>query len=279
VLRREAEGWAPLYRCIFRSTIWKGQQSSTKAVAVWIIGNVRHTDSGGTPAGSVDTTQIDIANACDLTRDTARSALVALREVGFVQVQRLHDGVRISVVDWEHWLRVGIESPSPARSQPSSAGQASLNLPGDAGQTRMRCATIPHASSKKEDQDGSDASHQVIGPAISPTTRRPGVPGYTETIDVFHRRYLAAYGQPPTWRAAEGSNLKRLLAAHGAEEVQRRIAILFESPPRWLTPPFSFGTLVANFDRLVVANVQGPGGKRGGLTPGEILQHAARRPR
>ena len=100
--------------------------------------------------------------------------------------------------------------------------------------------------------------------------------GYRESIDLFHRLYLEAYKSKPTWRAAEGAQLKRLLTTHGADEVQRRITNLFRAPPRWLRPPFTFGTLVKHFDHLVVGAVAGPNGRRGGMTPAEILAHARR---
>lgn len=83
----------------------------------------------------------------------------------------------------------------------------------------------------------------------------PSPSGYRESVDLFFLRFEAAYQAKPSWGQKQGSQLKRLLGSHSAAEVQRRIAILFDSPPNWLTPPFDFGTLVQHFDKLVVASV------------------------
>lgn len=80
-------------------------------------------------------------------------------------------------------------------------------------------------------------------------------PGYAETVELFYSRFQFAYGSKPSWGQKQGAQIKNLLKSHGATEVQRRIAILFDSPPSWLKPPFDLGTLVQHFDKLVVASV------------------------
>jgi hypothetical protein len=51
--------------------------------------------------------------------------------------------------------------------------------------------------------------------------------------------------------------------------VQRRIGILFDSPPSWLKPPYDLGTLVQHFDKLVMASVGSSSGRVEPKAPGE----------
>lgn len=79
---------------------------------------------------------------------------------------------------------------------------------------------------------------------------------HRRVVDAFHQRFLYAYGKAPTWRGAAGGRsmraLKELREAHGADEVIRRIGIMFDAPPSWLRPPFTVSTLASNFDRLLM---------------------------
>lgn len=84
----------------------------------------------------------------------------------------------------------------------------------------------------------------------------PPVSGYQETIDLFDRLYRdLTGGQKPTWGPIPGRHVKRLLKAHGADVVQARIRVLFESPPSFLsgTTP-DIATLVQHFDKLAPSN-------------------------
>lgn len=87
--------------------------------------------------------------------------------------------------------------------------------------------------------------------------KRPGkpeeTPGLKATIAAFDAAYRAAYSARPTWGGKQGAMMKRLVKAHGAEEVQRRIALLFEGVLTWPQPPYDLGVLVAQFDRLVAS--------------------------
>lgn len=104
--------------------------------------------------------------------------------------------------------------------------------------------------------------------AKSPRTKPPKgeLPGYRETIAAFNDAYTEAYGARPTWGMKQGAMLKRLLRQHGAEEVQRRIGVLFGRGLDWPQPPYTFGVLVSQFDRLV-----GAGPVRRGVKPSDVL--------
>lgn len=93
----------------------------------------------------------------------------------------------------------------------------------------------------------------------SPSARaaRAGAPGRLPSSDhalvvaAFHDRFLARYGSAPTWGSKQGSQVKRMLKAHPAAELVKRIAILFESPPAFLAScPPDMGTLEQHLDKL-----------------------------
>ncbi len=71
-------------------------------------------------------------------------------------------------------------------------------------------------------------------------------------IAEFTARYEAAYNASPSW-TKWSAQVKALLKQHSPDEIKRRIAILFTSPPSWLHGPYDFGTLVQHFDKLVGA--------------------------
>lgn len=103
------DGWAPLWRKLFRSSAWRGASVAAKLVMVWVIGNIRHQRTGTTPAGSVDTTQDAIADDLELSVRTVRVAVAELsaprdgRVRPFLQVSRLSRGVRLTVPTWGRW--------------------------------------------------------------------------------------------------------------------------------------------------------------------------------
>lgn len=100
-----------------------------------------------------------------------------------------------------------------------------------------------------------------MGKPRSPSTPGEFLPGmgidepttntdHRRAIERFDRYYRDAYGTKPTWGAKQGEMIKRLLAAHGLDEVLARMDRLFRGidfPP----PPYDLGVLVVHFDRLV----------------------------
>lgn len=107
------------------------------------------------------------------------------------------------------------------------------------------------------DQGAADAAPiaavlSLFPDETTPKKRKPPkaqVPGYSESVDVYFELYRAANaGRDPTWGAAQGSNLKRLLE-HGADEVQRRLRVMYSGAVPFPPPPYDFNTFVRNFDR------------------------------
>jgi len=107
-------------------------------------------------------------------------------------------------------------------------------------------------------------------PARKPASPKPPVPGQQETVAAFHDAYLAQNGVPPTWGAKQAGQIKQLVTTHGADEVQRRIGILFDGRgPAFLAGPFDVGTLVQHFDKLAKPSAPArasPGGVPQGST-------------
>ncbi len=93
-----------------------------------------------------------------------------------------------------------------------------------------------------------------------PLVPEPSAPTRRVT-DAFNERYLTAYGTKPTWDGRNGKAIKALLKSHPADEVVRRIGILFDAPPTWLVEPYDFSTFVQHFDKLVQPTKQTANGR------------------
>lgn len=97
----------------------------------------------------------------------------------------------------------------------------------------------------------------------APRAVRDPTSDHQRAIAYFDQRYRERFQQPPTWGAKQAGQVKALLGKHPADEIIRRTAILFDSPPGFLqnSPP-DIGTLVQHFDKLVAPAARaGPGGR------------------
>jgi hypothetical protein len=91
--------------------------------------------------------------------------------------------------------------------------------------------------------------------AASPPVER--TLGLRQVTDEFQARYVERSGGiKPTWGPKQFGLLKPLVKQHGAEEVCRRIGVLFTSPPSFLAASMpDIGTLAQHFDKLAAAAV------------------------
>ena len=264
-----SDDWAPLYRRILKSNEWVGQKASTKVVLVWIILRVRHTD-GTTPAGSLDCVLPDICRECELTPNTVRTALTALEESGFISLARWRNGTRITILGASRWLR---------NVKPADDANESQMLRSKAQPMTDGSANFDSPSIQEGKKDLSATQRELFRTSAQDLSFvKRGTEGHKESVDLFFELFVAAYSTKPAWRgAADGQLLKRLLQSHGVEEVQKRMRRLFSSPPKWLHPPYTFGTFVRHFDHLVetIAQPTTAGARRGGLSTQEIMARAA----
>ena len=200
-------------------------------------------------------------------------ALAEIERAGLVRTYSISGAPFLEIVGWRDKgspTHQRIEKPQPARfPAPTSFGSGNgsgtgsatdsgtdLDLDHDHDQERdvgpdQRHATSGHvqhttlAASEDLDHERS-RSHDLSAEHEAPKDHRGA-------IDEFDRRYRAAYdGAKPTWGAKQVAQLKKLVHAHRCPEVVRRIGILFEHPPAFLSPPFDVGTLVQHFDKLAV---------------------------
>lgn len=78
-------------------------------------------------------------------------------------------------------------------------------------------------------------------------------------VSEFNELYTERYGSAPTWDAARGAMIKRLLRSHPADEIIRRARIMFTRPPEFLgRSPCDLSTLVQHFDKLSQPTRAGP---------------------
>lgn len=74
---------------------------------------------------------------------------------------------------------------------------------------------------------------------------------YQGVIDLYWYLYEDRYRAKPTWSAEQGRQLKRLIKAHGADEVTTRLLHLFDGCLTWAVEPWTFGLFVRAFDSCV----------------------------
>lgn len=129
--------------------------------------------------------------------------------------------------------------PEPAELQPS---------------LRLEPAGDPAASSVQP-QATATSHRSEEEPARSPPAprgRKPPTGDHQRVIAAFETRYTERNGKGASWGATQGNMVKQLLAKQPADEIIRRIGILFDSPPLFLASCSpDLGTLVQHFDKLV----------------------------
>ena len=95
-------------------------------------------------------------------------------------------------------------------------------------------------------------------------------PDHAAFIAAFQAAYQEATGSKPTWGAKEGAMVKRLLKAHGREELERRMRVMFDWPAGMfpVTTPPTLAMLAQHVDTFVALPARRANGV--GLTADEI---------
>ena len=74
---------------------------------------------------------------------------------------------------------------------------------------------------------------------------------YQAVIDLYFWLYEDRYRARPTWKGQDGAQLKRLLKAHGQDEVVNRLLRLFDGQLAWANEPYTWSLFVHQIDALV----------------------------
>tara|TARA_B100000029_G_scaffold119127_2_gene112242 strand:+ start:466 stop:1305 length:840 start_codon:yes stop_codon:yes gene_type:complete len=193
---------------------------------------------------------------------------VIMEECGLGEVTG--DGIRIKgCKDRIYWLgRLRENASKGGKARAAAAKRAGGKFVKNKPASRL--AKKPAKTSRKAGV--SPAKHQ---PSTSPNTNtntntntltksetggaEAPVVGYQQVVNEYFRLYEASHGHKPLFRAKEGKLLKDLLKHPGVtgEECLRRMNTMFHSPPKWLDPPYTIGTLVSNYDRLLIKKNMG----------------------
>lgn len=194
-----------------------------------------------------------VAEQLMMTKDEAASGLSRCVRTGLLS----QDGDFFVIDGWaDQWAKRPLteaERKQRQRAKSKTSNKDTDHVTNMSGQGRDSLDS--HASEESREEKSIDTSSKLdTSESDRKKNKKPKEPppeGFTGVVDAFHARFLSKYGTKPTWGAKQGSQVKALLKSHGAPEVTRRIAVLFDSPPSWLSGPFDLGTLVMHFDKLV----------------------------
>lgn len=174
------------------------------------------------------------------------------------------------------WLKQKRESAAAggkARAKQTLANaqaNASVCLPsGTSKGAPLECpptpTPTPSSGSSSSDSSGdlltkgrSQTSGSGVEREARPTTAAH--PDHAAFVEAFQQAYCFMSTSKPTWGAKEGAMVKRLLKAHGLEELKRRMGIMFDWPqgqyPVTTAPTMSM--LAQHIDTFVAPPAQKP---------------------
>lgn len=143
----------------------------------------------------------------------------------------------------------------PTQSQRKASGNptVSTGIPNANPWASLRSGSGSGSGSENQEGDPSRGPEPLkLTPSPVARGKRAPVEGMQECVADFHERYRARVpGSNPTWGPAQGNMMRRLIEAHGAAEVRRRIRVLFTAPPAFLaTSTPDLATLAQHFDKL-----------------------------
>ncbi len=116
------------------------------------------------------------------------------------------------------------------------------------------------AEEREEQLENERIAEDLNNPAKKKATKAE-IKTVTETFTERFRK--ANNGLTPKWTKREYVMVARIIASHGVDEIVRRIDNMFTSPPKWMSPPFTLGTLIRHFDQFVITAAEAEQAKRG----------------
>lgn len=103
-----AKGWVKLHRCVLESAAWLQSTNDQRVVMMVCLTKANHSDRDwmwGSKrivihAGQFVTSSEKLAAECNVSRQTIRSALSRLKNVGFLTYESTKHGTLVTVVNW-----------------------------------------------------------------------------------------------------------------------------------------------------------------------------------
>lgn len=121
----------------------------------------------------------------------------------------------------------------------------------------------------REGEQGT-GNHGLTEPVADPSPKDD----YAGVVAKYFELYETATGRKPRWGGRQGKELKDLLVVVDENEVCARMEHMF-SGASWLKPPFTFGSLVNNWDSMVPAKkTRNPNGAISGDDLREMAEEA-----
>ncbi len=156
-------------------------------------------------------------------------------------------------------------------------------LQAESGVTGHESGNVPGACPQgmgygvRETGDGAEPPAPDGAAGKSTPPRRVSKSDHTQVIDTFHRAYeIATGGHKPTWNGKTGALVRKLLQAHGRDEVLERMGRFFENQvPEfiWRDSVPDFPSFVQHFDKIPKATTRARGrGRNGRLTGDDIRE-------
>jgi hypothetical protein len=112
----------------------------------------------------------------------------------------------------------------------------------------------PEVIDTGSDAREADGARVLAEPDPAPKTLSPLVFVREEFVRMFAE---VNQGVKPTWDGRATNLLKQLLATHSADEIVRRMQIMFYEPRRFPAPPYDLSTLRFHFDKFAVSKAAG----------------------
>ncbi len=217
------------------------------------IGRMAHLWAWCTERGTDTVSETD----CAVFLGTSDNAVTVLVEAGLAEV--VEDGVRVrgceGRIEWLQNLREGGKKGGRTRAKTARRvnGRFAANLP-NPNQTRPGVSLEEDQASTRPKPDLSSPITMTITPTITNNNNVADKPTpYTRCIAYYYERYEEqSGGRKPRWSGRAGKSLNGLLSSHGEEEVMARMAYMFDGHS-WLKPPYTLGSLMANWDALIPA--------------------------
>ncbi len=235
-----------------------------REVFLWVLcQNALHDRDGWIPLADLDdTAYVSDELQCDV-RDV-RDGVTAARDADLIRI----DGDRVIIVGWdEDWSRRALtdaERSAKYRNRLKENRDASRDVtdasrPRDASRKSRMRGEEKRREEKREDQN-PDCAAAPVEPEPVPVRRvakgtEPAIdaPDHARVVDHWDTRYRAANnGAGPTWNPKNGKLLSTLRKQHGADEVIRRMDLLFDGHgPSWISVTgCDVGQFAAHFDKL-----------------------------